>query len=1337
MGQSVTESSTISKKTETKTSSEQRTGRSESKNVSSSLAPWRRRESSSPPTERIPDLDDVPWRNRSQSEDRKPIMIEPEWKKGVQRLRKPMAQQKTDKPLIPAWKSGVDMLRKASPVRKPSLVDTVPPLAEDVPWKSGPKMLKKTSRESSPLRKSSVAEVEEHQDVPWKAGTQMLKKSSRESSPARSQHSESNEPVPWKSVRLRKTSGPSSREPSPEKSEWKAGVQMLRKSSISSTEEVPVADTKKTVAKTFLTGKLAKVMTKEDSMNVDKVQIMPTTSNQEPIESVETAKPITKPTKPGERRPDRSPARPLESIPSQDDEDKSSLLQVTLKKKPESTTLFASKKEAKKADLEIKLKPSPNEQVKRDLPLSSDSTPSQKDEEKSSKPIVPSALKKVVDTKKVGLEVKLKSSPNETVKSDAEIVTAERTSVEIKPVLDTSTKRTVGGPQISSLQIPPEDEKVVDDKSEFTIKLSSKIPSKFEKPEEPTVSTSTKEIETKKVGLNVKLESKDEKSIQPSTAEILTDETVLQTSSKKTVQLKSSIRVSKEMKTTEPIEEKPAPQKVQTADISITSKTIPKELKTQVGLTAGEVETQSTQIDITQSESDVTVQSQTAKHEVEEKVIRLKPRKPESTLTDAEVNKKMKETLAATSFSLKPVSRHKEVEEEFPQPAVMLKPIPQKHKQKEPEMIDGSKLKKLQAGQSQPPLMKTSIDESSTTHADAVMETSTEVVEQRKLVEEEKMPWRKKKVLPVPSQPKTDTSSTIEIPDSQKPTENSQFKSTTNLQPIIPLPRNEEPISEHEVQPQLVDVEKPTSDIQVTLKENTTTANMKDQVTLKRVDRSKTFLQQKTEVTQPEVVLKRIPQKLKTQESEQVSLELTKIPSKSEQIQPEEGPQPQRAHISGSKPDNKEVDIQPEKLVDEISSITIMPQRKGDDKQPGSSPMKRDMVKKIMERDQIHLDESLPKDTQITVSEHQREIAEDVEEIKKTSKDFDAAQLETTLPAAFKTKIKITPKKEEESTSTVVLKRTPQKQRPMESEPEKIDLKKVQLKKGISEKPIEHQLIETADDLAKLPVVRAQSPDEGKTSNRKPIGKTIDESNVTLESVSIPAFSTEEEAIQCLEQDQTHKPSKPKKQIIPTAEEEKPPEVVLKRTQQKLKPFEPQPEKLDLKKVQLKKRTPEKSIERHLTETQEVQQSMVANITTSSEEMDTSEVSKISTKEEVDSIKTEPETNTYSWRKKRVPSKIPKDDVPVEDTILIQEFKSDQEPRTEKVLVPELVPKVTDAEKANEVQEIIEEPVSEPIQPQPPSKQKRRTIQAVEEEPKPEILLKRTPQKLKPLERRN
>ena len=73
-------------------------------------------------------------------------------------------------------------------------------------------------------------------------------------------------------------------------------------------------------------------------------------------------------------------------------------------------------------------------------------------------------------------------------------------------------------------------------------------------------------------------------------------------------------------------------------------------------------------------------------------------------------------------------------------------------------------------------------------------------------------------------------------------------------------------------------------------------------------------------------------------------------------------------------------------------------------------------------------------------------------------------------------------------------------------------------------------MIETTDDLATLPVVRAQSPDEGETSNRKPIGKTIDESNVTLESVSIPAFSTEEEAIQCLEQDQTHKPSKPKKQ---------------------------------------------------------------------------------------------------------------------------------------------------------------------------------------------------------------
>lgn len=273
----------------TSTDEQRRTSRSE---VGHQVAPWRRRESSSPPTERIPMIEEAPWRKRSRSEDRRPGQLsvkknEPAWKQGLQLLKKPqqLKAEETSVKTSPAWKGGAERLRKSSPNRRTSLVDTVPPLASrasaDIPWKSGVQLLKKTSRESSPT-KADLPDVPQEANVPWKIGVQMLKKTSRDSSPAAPCQSEGQPQlgVPWKSVQLRKTSG--SRDVSPEKRdassqlldviEWKAGKQMLRKGSPASVEisQVPAVHKgvdKKQSAKAFLTQKLATVAKEQDAIS--------------------------------------------------------------------------------------------------------------------------------------------------------------------------------------------------------------------------------------------------------------------------------------------------------------------------------------------------------------------------------------------------------------------------------------------------------------------------------------------------------------------------------------------------------------------------------------------------------------------------------------------------------------------------------------------------------------------------------------------------------------------------------------------------------------------------------------------------------------------------------------------------------------------------------------------------------------------------------------------------------------------------------------------------------------------------------------------------------------
>lgn len=311
-----TSTSTILK-TSTDVTESSRTSRPEE---TRQCAPWRRRESSSPPTERVPMVDEVPWRKRSRSEDRRPHRVpaptekkeEPVWKQGVQLLKKPQQAKIDDQPtkMAPAWKSGVDMLRKPSPHRQSSVVDTVPPMV-DVPWKSGAQLLRKTSRENSPAR-TALPEAAPDANVPWKSGAQMLKKTSRESSPVRTVPDTS---VPWKSLKLRKTG---SREPSPEKQsstqllepvEWKGGVQMLRKRSVTpvrpqttpETEQAPEIEAqKKESAKNLLTSKLSSVMKDSDAVpHKEMVRLKPVpakvVAKDEPAPKVELKPTPTKP----------------------------------------------------------------------------------------------------------------------------------------------------------------------------------------------------------------------------------------------------------------------------------------------------------------------------------------------------------------------------------------------------------------------------------------------------------------------------------------------------------------------------------------------------------------------------------------------------------------------------------------------------------------------------------------------------------------------------------------------------------------------------------------------------------------------------------------------------------------------------------------------------------------------------------------------------------------------------------------------------------------------------------------------------------------------------------
>ena len=356
-----TETQTILKRSTEEKTTERSSRRSDAATDGKQSAPWRRRESSSPPTERIPEIqDDVPWRKRSQSEDRKATAEVP-WKQGGAILRKPAAAGKPteESAAAPAWKSGVEMLRKGKPPA--NVVDTVPPLTggaevpwksgaqmlkktsrensparkaslveeiPSVPWKSGPQMLKKTSRESSPTRKASLVVPEEIPDVPWKSGAQLLKKTSRESSPTRkSSLVLPPEPeAPWKSGQQflnkmpSRDASPAGRKPPDEAAEapWKSGQQLLKKmpsrdaspagqnppdeaaavpwksvklrkaSGAASREPSPdkesIPDGKKTSAKSFLSGKLAKVMQSDRPEPLPPVEIKPEESPQRPPE---------------------------------------------------------------------------------------------------------------------------------------------------------------------------------------------------------------------------------------------------------------------------------------------------------------------------------------------------------------------------------------------------------------------------------------------------------------------------------------------------------------------------------------------------------------------------------------------------------------------------------------------------------------------------------------------------------------------------------------------------------------------------------------------------------------------------------------------------------------------------------------------------------------------------------------------------------------------------------------------------------------------------------------------------------------------------------------------
>lgn len=355
-------------------------------------APWRKRETSSPPIERIPSEDDVPWRKRSQSEDRRakpraapePVrQQEPAWKQGVRLLKKPQevklaAPQAQTAP----WKAGVEMLRKSSPTRKPSVVDTVPPLTAktaQVPWKSGAQMLKKvSSREPSPAR-TEEANTEE---VPWKT-FKLRKASSRDASPEKR-----SEPVEWKDgVKMLRKSP--SRDVSPEVSrdsrdsresrdavEWKDGVKMLRKRSVTPVrlQDSHEAVVKKESAKKIVAGKLASVVKQlKDAPQAPEASVIPDVKPKPPKREV-TAIDLKK--VPGKTKED-APA--LKPVPRKKEEvlEKPKVPEVVLNRPPAKSKTDESREADKSPVVPVKPvelpeepKPLPQSILKKESPTS-------------------------------------------------------------------------------------------------------------------------------------------------------------------------------------------------------------------------------------------------------------------------------------------------------------------------------------------------------------------------------------------------------------------------------------------------------------------------------------------------------------------------------------------------------------------------------------------------------------------------------------------------------------------------------------------------------------------------------------------------------------------------------------------------------------------------------------------------------------------------------------------------------------------------------------------------------------------------------------------------------
>ena len=140
---------------------------------------------------------EVPWRQRSQSEDRRP--------------RLPPATKKEEEAI---WKKhGIQLLKKDKSKNRPELQDSQPSSGNIVPWKMGADTLKKTAKQHKPLI-DSVTIVEK---IPWKSGIENLKKAKREPSLTEDGIQTNLEVCSAKNT---------ASEP-----EWKSGTMLLRKAS--------------------------------------------------------------------------------------------------------------------------------------------------------------------------------------------------------------------------------------------------------------------------------------------------------------------------------------------------------------------------------------------------------------------------------------------------------------------------------------------------------------------------------------------------------------------------------------------------------------------------------------------------------------------------------------------------------------------------------------------------------------------------------------------------------------------------------------------------------------------------------------------------------------------------------------------------------------------------------------------------------------------------------------------------------------------------------------------------------------------------------------------------